>query len=94
MKIKRFSQFEAISGWELVGQHIMGPNYPEQKLAVTLNTSDTEMVLGIDDNIYTYDDYQDLYNRYLKVGGQPLQGFNKQNLDLVLSKLTKLGDQY
>ncbi len=87
MKIKKFSQFESISGWELVGQHVMGPNYPEQKLAVTLSSSDTEVLMGLDGNFYTYDDYQSLYNDYLKIGGDSLQGFSKSNLDLVLTKL-------
>ena len=85
-KIKRFNQFESISGWELVGKH-MGPGYPEQELAVTLDSSDTEVLMGFDGNIYTYDDYQTLYNDYLKIGGFPLQqGFNRENLNIVLNK--------
>jgi hypothetical protein len=35
----------------------------------------------------TYDDYQNLYNDYLKKGGTPLQGFNLENLDKVLGVL-------
>ena len=84
MRIKRFNQFESISGWELVGQHIMGPAYPEQKLAVTLSSSDTEVIMGFDGIIYTYDDYQSLYQEYLKKGGTPLQGFNLENLNKVI----------
>lgn len=86
MRIKKFNNFsESISGWELIGQHTMGPNYPEQKLPVSLSQSDTQVLMGIDDELYTYDDYQDLYQDYLKNGGSPLDGFNKENLDIVLS---------
>ena len=35
----------------------------------------------------TYDEYQSLHNDYLKKGGSPLQGFNLENLDKVLSVL-------
>ena len=86
MKIKKFREFESISGWELVGQHVMGPNYGEQKLAVTLASSDTETLMGSDGNFYTYDDYQDLYNQYQKSGGKEnLRDFTKNNLDIILS---------
>ena len=89
MKIKRFHQYESISGWELVGQHVMGPAYPEQELAVTLSSSDTEVLMGFDGNIYTYDGYQILYQEYLKKGGSPLNGFTKSNLDSVIRKDTE-----
>jgi hypothetical protein len=85
MKIKKFNDFkESISGWELIGQH-MGPGYPEQKLPTTLSQSDTEILMGYNGELYTYDDYQDLYQNYLKDGGSPLDGFNKKNLDTVLT---------
>lgn len=88
MKIKKFREFESISGWELVGQHVMGPNYGEQELAVTLASSDTETLMGIDGNFYTYDDYQDLYNQYKKSGGEEnLREFTKVNLDTVIKFL-------
>lgn len=85
MKIKRFKQFESISGTELVGQHI-GPGYPEQDVTNTqISTKETDVLYsGITDQLYTYDDYQNLYNEYLKSGGVPLHGFTKQNLDKVL----------
>lgn len=83
MKIKRFHQYESISGWELIGTGF-GPGSPRQELAVTLSTSDTEVLMGFDGNIYTYDDYQSLYQDYLKKGGEPLQGFNLSNLNNVL----------
>jgi hypothetical protein len=85
MEIKKFKDYnESISGWELIGQHTMGPNYPEQKLPVSLSQKDTEVLIGIDGNFYTYDDYQELYQSYLKDGGKPLEGFTKQNLDKII----------
>jgi len=87
MRIKNFNEFnESISGWELIGQHTMGPNYPEQKLPVSLSQSDTQILMGEDGEFYTYDDYQDLYQSYLKDGGGPLDGFTKKNLDIILSR--------
>ena len=84
MKIKKWKEYnESISGLELVGQH-MGPNYPEQDLPVTLSQSNTQVAEGIDGNIYTYDDYETLYQDYLKSGGKPLDGFTKENLDIIL----------
>lgn len=84
MKIKKWKKFiESISGWELVGK--MGPNYPEQVLHNTITSKETSVICGIDDIIYTYDDYQDLYQDYLKNGGTPLDGFTKINLDTVLT---------
>ena len=82
MKIKKFK--EAISGWELIGKD-MGLNYPQQNIPNTISTHHTEVVLGIDGNLYTHDDYQSLYQDYLKSGGTPLNGFSKGNLDVILS---------
>ena len=88
MKIKKFKEFESISGWELVGQHVMGPNYGEQELAVTLSSSDTQTHMGKDGKFYTYDDYQGKYTEYLKNNGkEDLREFTKSNLDRVLQYL-------
>jgi hypothetical protein len=86
--IKKWNNYdESISGWELVGKD-MGPNYPEQKLPNTLDKSDTNILLGIDDVLYTFDDFQDMYNIYLKMGGnEDFSEFNKNNLDSILSFL-------
>lgn len=87
MKIKNYKSFlEAISGTELIGH--MGPNYGEE-----VNTPMKSV--GLVDIIYsdifgkavTYDEYQNLYNDYLKKGGTPLQSFNKENLEVVLQFL-------
>jgi hypothetical protein len=88
MKIKNYKSFlEAISGWELVGH--MGPNYGEQENS-PMKKAGMNDVLYSDafDRMVTYDDYQNLYNDYLKKGGSPLQGFNLENLDKVLGVLT------
>ena len=63
----------------------MGPNYPEQQLPVTLTQSDTQILMGKDGNFYTYEDYQELYQSYLKDGGDPLEEFTQKNLDIILS---------
>lgn len=65
----------------------VGPNYgSSNKLRNTfLNTDDTEVIFNdIDGKIYTFDEYQDLYQNYLKNNGKPLSGFNKDNLLKVL----------
>lgn len=90
MKIKNFTEFnESISGTELVGKH-MGPNYPEQDVTnTTIGSKHTEVIYSeIDSKIYTYDDYQNLYQDYLKSGGSPLFGFSQENLNTVLTHET------
>lgn len=84
MKIKKFKSFqESISGTELVGH--MGPNYGEWVSPNTISSADTEVIHSeITDKIYTKDDYDEVYQEYLKKGGTPLHGFNKQNLDNIL----------
>jgi hypothetical protein len=83
--IKKWNKFsESISGWELVGKD-MGPNYPEQKLPNSLDSSDTTVIQGIDGNLYTLDQFQDVYNLYLKMSGKEnLSDFNRKNLDILL----------
>lgn len=85
MKIKNYKSFlEAISGTELVGKH-MGPNYPEQDNSPMKKLGITDVIYSdIYGRMVTYDEYQDLYFNYLKKGGSPLQGFNKENLEKVL----------
>jgi len=92
MRIKKWKIFikEAISGWELVGKHTMGPNYPEQELRTTISQKDTNVICGIDGEFYTESDYiETLYPQYLKINpDKPLFGFNKQNLDIVITELS------
>ena len=85
MKIKSFSQFnEAISGTELVGP--VGPAYGETRLQnKTISSHHTTVFSSdIDNKFYTEDEFNELYNEYLKRGGKPLSGFNKENLEEML----------
>lgn len=87
--IKKFKQFlnEEISGTELVGP--VGPAFGETRLQnKTINSHDTNVIYSdIDGNFYTIDEYNELYNDYLKNGGSPLDGFSKENIDEILSFL-------
>lgn len=92
MKIKSYKSFlEAISGWELVGH--MGPNYGEQENSPMKKAGMTDVLYSdAYGTMVTYDEYQNLYNDYLKKGGSPLQGFNIENLDRVLGVLNEGND--
>jgi len=86
--IKRFNQFiNEVSGTELVCP--IGPAYGETRLQnKTVDFHDTNVILSeIDNRFYTIDEYNDSYNEYLKKGGRPLDGFNKSNLEEVISFL-------
>ena len=84
--IKSFKQFnEEISGTELIGP--IGPAYGETGLQnKTVTFHDTNVILSeLDNRFYTIDEYNNIYGDYLKVGGKPLDGFNRENLDTVIS---------
>jgi hypothetical protein len=86
--IKKFQQFnEEISGTELVGP--VGPAYGETRLQnKTINSHDTNVIYSdLDSKIYTIDEYNNLYGEYLKLGGSPLHGFTKENIDIILDFL-------
>ncbi len=86
--IKKFYQFiNEISGTELVGP--VGPAYGETGVQnKTINSFDTNVIYSdLDSKIYTIDDYNDLYQDYLKVGGKPLDGFTKENINIILDFL-------
>ena len=87
MKIKNYKSFlEAISGTEVVGH--MGPNYGEEDNSPMKKLGTTDVLYSdLFGKAVTYDDYQNLYNDYLKKGGTPLQGFDLENLDKVLGVL-------
>jgi hypothetical protein len=90
--IKKFKDyFESISGTELINVGgSVGPGYGEEQMPVTLNKSDTEVVYSdITSEFYSKDDYDELYNQYLKDGGEILYGFNRENLDKILYSLSK-----
>lgn len=87
MKIKKFKNYisEEVSGTELVGP--IGPSYGETRIQnKTINNHHTTVILSnITNKLYTIDEYNDIYNEYLKLGGSPLCGFNSDNLDMILS---------
>jgi hypothetical protein len=68
----------------------MGPNYGSIKLRnSTISQDDTDVIYSeITSNLYTYNDYQQLYQDYLKNGGKPLHGFTQENLETVLLNLS------
>jgi hypothetical protein len=86
-KIKKFKEFnEAISGtFDLMPY---GPGFPRPDFPTTLGQSDTRVIFSnLTQKFYTENDYQELYQDYLKKGGKPLKGFNLKNLELILSQL-------
>jgi hypothetical protein len=84
--IKKFKHFKIneVSGTELVGP--VGPGYGETRIQnKTINSHDTSVIYSeLDGKFYTPDEYSDIYNHYLKIGGEPLQGFNLENLERVI----------
>lgn len=89
MKIKTFDNFvNEVSGTELVGPE-MGMGFGTTPLNNnTISSSDSLVIFSdIDNKIYTLDDYNQLYQDYLKVGGGPLNGFTKENLEKVIVSL-------
>lgn len=84
--IKRFKEFivNEVSGTELVGP--VGPAYGETGLAnKTIDGHDTNVLFcELDGNFYTIDEYNDIYNDYLKVGGEPLHGFSRRNIETII----------
>lgn len=87
--IKRFHEFinEEISGTELVGP--VGPAFGETRLQnKTITSHDTNVIFSeLNNNFYSEDDYNNLYQEYLKMGGKPLHGFNKENLEEIITFL-------
>lgn len=86
-KIKSYQEFnEAISG--TMDTMPYGPGFPRPDFPSTIGQEDTNVLFSeITDTFYTEDDYQQIYQDYLKKGGKPLHGFNKENLEFVLSQL-------
>ncbi len=89
MIIKKWNQFikESANGTELIMPNT--PNMPDLETPSTLSTKETDILFGIDGNFYTWDDYQDLHNQYLKLGGFGLSDFTRENLDIILDFLSK-----
>lgn len=87
--IKNFTEFkESISGTELVGP--IGPGYGETGTQnKTVSFHNTNIILSeLNNKFYTIDEYNEIYNEYLSKSGSPLPtGFNRENLDLVITYL-------
>jgi len=88
MMIKRFEDFikEEVSGTELVGP--MGPAYGETSTQnKTVTSHDTNVIYcDLDSKFYTIDDYNNIYQEYLKNGGKPLDGFSLENIIEIIKK--------
>ena len=87
--IKNFSDFiknikESVSGTELVGP--VGPGYGETRLQnKTITSYDTDVIYSeLGGRIYTIDEYNQMYQDYLKAGGSPLNGYNSENLEAII----------
>jgi len=86
-KFKNFIKEEAISGTEIPTNpnfSYFGPAYGTQKSPNTINLHDTTVILASDNKFYAEDDYNDMYQDYLKKGGKPLDGFSLENIDIIL----------
>lgn len=100
MTIKKFKEFkESVSGTELIGP--IGPGYGETGLQNKTTTAhDTEIILSdVDGRFYNIDDFNSLYNHFLKMvsisdewknyvnnGGKPATNdFTKENIDIILA---------
>lgn len=87
--IKKFREFisEEVSGTELVGP--VGPAYGETRIQnKTINGHHTNLIQSeISGEVFSIDDYNQLYHDYLKQGGKPLHGFSKENIDTIVSFL-------
>ena len=99
MKIKRFKEFlESISG--VTDTMPIGPNYGggseigfmNQKLYIpNMDPTKTNVLYSnLTDTFYSEEDYEQLYNDYLKNSGKILNGFNLKNLETVISFLKKV----
>jgi hypothetical protein len=82
--IKNWNEFnEAVGGFEVPLKQI-GPNFGEQKLPTTLNKTHTQLIEAQNGEIYSMDNFLDLYNLYLTSGGREnLSEFSKINIDKI-----------
>jgi hypothetical protein len=101
MKVKKFTEFNESnipigsqntggnSGGTTAPVGPMGPNYGSTKLRNnTITSNSTEIIYSpIDSKLYTYDDYQIIYQEYLKKGGKPMHGFSENNLNTIILHL-------
>ena len=83
--IKNWKEYnESISGTEMLGS--FGPGSEREPNKTSSDVLNNEVIYSeLTGILYTYDDYNILYGEYLKKGGTPLFGFNKENLEIVIS---------
>lgn len=84
--IKNYINFlNEVNGTEMVGP--VGPGYGETRLQnKTITSFDTDVIYSeIGDRIYTIDEYNQMYQDYLKAGGPVLDGFTKENIDTIVA---------
>lgn len=84
-KIKRYNKFvDENVGYGIVGQ--VGVGYGETGLQnKTINSHDTnEIFCEFDSKFYNIDDYNNIYQEYLKKGEKPLDGFSLDNIITIL----------
>ena len=90
-KIKSYSKFiDENVGYGIVGQ--VGVGYGETGLQnKTVNSHDTtEIFCDIDNKFYNIDDYNNIYQEYLKTpegSKNPLDGFSQDNIVAILQVL-------
>ena len=87
--IKKYKKFiESISG--TMDTMPYGPGFPRQELRPTITNQDSVVIAADDGKMYTTNDYNDIYEDYLKIcPNKPLNGFTKENLEEVLTKIKK-----
>ena len=90
-KIKKYNKFvDENVGYGIVGQ--VGIGYGETGVQnKTVNSHDTnEIFCEFDDKFYNIDDYNNIYQEYLKTpegGKNPLEGFSHDNIISILQVL-------
>ena len=92
--IKNFNKYivESISGTEFTGE-IPGNGVPHTTQYSGLSQMKSEFLSDKNGNIYSYEDYLDLYNEYLKKMGPPIEGgFTQNNIDIINQFLNKKDD--
>ena len=87
--IKNWKEFkESISG--TLDLEFREPNYGTTKIPNTLMNKNLEIITSdISGKSYTLDDFNELYNIYLKNGGNPIKNisFNKRDIQILESEI-------
>lgn len=94
--MKYIKTYEAVNGHEVTVP--FSPAFDRPPLP-KINKGDMHVILcRLDDKFYHFDEYQNLYNEYLTMGGTPLDGgsggFTEDNLEAVLTLINNLDTDY